>query len=436
MSELIDAVENGDIDLVRQLLDRGADIDFQGENGWTALMKASRNGNMEIVRLLLDRGADIDFQGTRAPALPALILASHNDYKDIVELLLDRGANPNIKNYYFGFTALIKATSNRNIQIVKLLLDHGADPNIPDENGWTTLMWASNRGFAEIVELLLNKGADPYIENNDGETALFLSQSKGRRWRELWRMDEPTEGLFWNHISAEYLNKLKAATTVQKTFRGKKTRKKKYIDRFKSYKPWKGTEAFNTILYDDEDVYKYLTENDRNFVIKFNQDYEAWNIDDYLKVIEIEGVNDINVFYECYEASGYTPENNINKDTIYIKLGAYNFVVEMPDWLLSIWIGLKGIPVGPNNKIPEPRIFGLVENKMVNALVSSNILEYGGSLVSGDHCNHSDPVMTYKLELLSEETIIADYLNALNLDQYGGRRRRRHRTMKKRYQLY
>ena len=378
MSELIDAAENGDIDFVRQLLDQGAefpDINIQNRFGSTALMEASSNGNIEIVRLLLANGADPHIRGGWPLRMTALIEAAGRGQTEVVELLLDNGVDLDIQNE-LGYTALFMASLHGRSDTVQLLLNRGADANILDEHGNTALMEASSRGHTNIVRLL-----------------------------EL-------------HMNApEYL---KAATTVQKTFRGKKTRKKKYIDRFKSYKPWKGTEAFNTILYDDEDVYKYLTENDRNFVIKFNQDYEAWNIDDYLKVIEIEGVNDINVFYECYEASGYTPENNINKDTIYIKLGAYNFVVEMPDWLLSIWIGLKGIPVGPNNKIPEPRIFGLVENKMVNALVSSNILEYGGSLVSGDHCNHSDPVMTYKLELLSEETIIADYLNALNLDQYGG----------------
>ena len=44
MSELIDAAEQHDIEEVETLLNNGADIDFQNENGWTALMKASLKG--------------------------------------------------------------------------------------------------------------------------------------------------------------------------------------------------------------------------------------------------------------------------------------------------------------------------------------------------------------------------------------------------------
>ena len=507
---LIHAIENNDIDLVRQLLDNGIDINLRDSTGNTALMWASQEGHNEIVELLLIEGADvnnIDLDGDTA-----LMLASQEGHTDIMKLLLNSGADPNIQDFdgdtlimtlsFYGYieniellldsganttirdingdTALMLASKNGHtdivellerhvdqdvlidavrennivrvkqlldrgvfrraahhgmqedeealffaseeghLEIVRLLLDAGVDPNIQEDSAEkTALILASEEGYLEVVRLLLDRGADLNILDEHGNTALFYASEEGHL--------EVVELLERYMNTLKHLNKLKAAKTIQSKIRGKQTRKKKYIDRFKSYKPWKGTEAFNVIMYDDEDVFNYLRENDRNFVIKLlgSDNYEAWNIDDYLKTIEIEGVDDINVFYECYEASRYTPEDNINRDTIYTKLGSSNFVVEMPDWILSSWRN-----IGPNNKIPEPRIFGLVENKMVNALVSTLFLHYDGGLVSSDHCNQREPIMTYKLELLSEETIIADYLNTLNLeDQYGGYKR----TMKKRY---
>ena len=44
--------------LARVLLDAGADVNRQGEGGFTALHSAAQNGDEELVRLLLERGAD------------------------------------------------------------------------------------------------------------------------------------------------------------------------------------------------------------------------------------------------------------------------------------------------------------------------------------------------------------------------------------------
>ena len=55
---LIRAAESGDIQSVRELLDRGADPNIRNDYGTTALMWASQDGYIKIVRLLLDRGAD------------------------------------------------------------------------------------------------------------------------------------------------------------------------------------------------------------------------------------------------------------------------------------------------------------------------------------------------------------------------------------------
>ena len=62
MSELIDAVEENNIYRVRLLLEHGAEVDIQDNDGGTALILASGNGNINIVKLLLVTGADPNFK--------------------------------------------------------------------------------------------------------------------------------------------------------------------------------------------------------------------------------------------------------------------------------------------------------------------------------------------------------------------------------------
>jgi hypothetical protein len=56
--ELIKAVLNGDVDNLRQYLEDGLDADSCGENKMTALMMAAKKGNLEIVKMLLNYGAN------------------------------------------------------------------------------------------------------------------------------------------------------------------------------------------------------------------------------------------------------------------------------------------------------------------------------------------------------------------------------------------
>ncbi len=56
--DLIQASMKGDVEKVISLLDSGADINAKDQRGWTALLWAVSRGQMDLVKLLLDRGAD------------------------------------------------------------------------------------------------------------------------------------------------------------------------------------------------------------------------------------------------------------------------------------------------------------------------------------------------------------------------------------------
>jgi hypothetical protein len=337
---------------------------------------------------------------------------------------------------YKGQRPISRTLFYKDTKLFDLFMDHGANPLLKDrkyklsakdfvEDCKGFLSFAVKHGLAAVGDkkyLQLTKNCKYYNKriNLYMTTAAKKIQTKARS---ILTRKISAATKIQTKARSKLTKKKSAATKIQSKIRGKQTRSK-----FKKYKHWIGTEAFDTIEYDDEDVFTYLRKSDRNFVIKLpgSDTYEAWNIDQYLKLIEIEGAGDINTFYECYEASGNTPEHNINKDTIYIKLSSSIFVVEMPDWLLPIRRNL-----GPNNKIPEPRIFGLVENKMVNALVSTKLLHYLEQTgnYGADHCNQRKPLMTYKLVLLNEETMQADFLRVL--DEYGAQKKKKKKKQKK-----
>ncbi|MBE6463310.1 MAG: hypothetical protein E7005_06115 [Alphaproteobacteria bacterium] len=128
--------------------------------------------DVKEIKELIDKGADvnqIDISG-----ISALGYASSWGHKEIAELLIQNGADVNQKSVN-GINALGYASNWGHKEIVKLLISRGADVNAKNELGNTALIRASKRGYEEIVELLIQNGADVDIENNKGETALMLA---------------------------------------------------------------------------------------------------------------------------------------------------------------------------------------------------------------------------------------------------------------------
>jgi len=128
-------------------------VNKQNNKGWTALMIICRNSSKfknyeEIIKLLLEYGADPNVRDNIG--WTALMLASRNSNIDstegTVKILLEYGADPNIKDNN-GWTALMMSSRYSNTEstegTVKLILEYRADPNIKNDDGWTSLMLAS-----------------------------------------------------------------------------------------------------------------------------------------------------------------------------------------------------------------------------------------------------------------------------------------------------
>ena len=103
-ARLVVAADNGDLNEIKDLLKKGADVNTRGVQGWTSLIWSSyisnTTGSIEIVKLLLKSGANVNAQNDLGNT--SLIMASQysntSSSEETVKLLLDNGADPFIKN--------------------------------------------------------------------------------------------------------------------------------------------------------------------------------------------------------------------------------------------------------------------------------------------------------------------------------------------------
>jgi hypothetical protein len=144
----------------------------------TPLILACYGGYAEIVRLLIEKGADVDKAEELLGNTP-LVVACLTNNLDIARLLLEKGADINKVDLY-GRTPLRDACSGRRLGVAAFLLEKGADINQADAYDRTPLFAACDGGYVEIVRLLIEKGADLNKANRAGTTPLAIALKKNR----------------------------------------------------------------------------------------------------------------------------------------------------------------------------------------------------------------------------------------------------------------
>lgn len=172
---LLEAIDDGNKELVQFMIDKGAQVNAATKDGWTPLMEAADEGHMEIVELLLSKGANVN--ATTKKGYTPLMVAVEEGHTSIAQLLIQKGANldATTKN---GWDAFMEAIEEGQLEIVQLLIDKGADVNRVYGHH-TPLMEAIDEGHLEIAKLLLQKGADPNKANDDGYTPLMEAADAG-----------------------------------------------------------------------------------------------------------------------------------------------------------------------------------------------------------------------------------------------------------------
>jgi len=129
-----------------------------GNDGGTPLMYAALAGNTEVIKLLLEKGADVNARHNGAGG--ALIPAAQMGDPGAVKLLLEKGAEVNI-SHKSGYTALMYAAAaeSNDPELINAFLAKGAEINVKAKDGETALTLAGRKGRTEIVRLLKKAGA-------------------------------------------------------------------------------------------------------------------------------------------------------------------------------------------------------------------------------------------------------------------------------------
>uniref|UniRef100_A0A672ZKZ1 Kinase D-interacting substrate of 220 kDa B n=1 Tax=Sphaeramia orbicularis TaxID=375764 RepID=A0A672ZKZ1_9TELE len=170
------AAEQGSLEIVQELIRRGANVNLDDVDCWSALISAAKEGHVDVVKELLENSAYIEHRDMGG--WTALTWASYKGRVEVTELLLEHGANPNTTGQYSVYP-IIWAAGRGHADIVKLLLENGAKVNCSDKYGTTPLIWAARKGHFDCVMHLLEKGADVDQEGANSMTALIVAVKGG-----------------------------------------------------------------------------------------------------------------------------------------------------------------------------------------------------------------------------------------------------------------
>ena len=164
---LIVAVQSGNLDCVKVLLNYKTDIEEQGQS--------FIHCDNELVRLWDYLESVFVFVVTGPP----LFVAAATGHLDILSHLFEQGANVNVSSSSddMWYTPLIVAFITGHIDAFTFLIDKGADVNLPDYQGYTALHHAVKSKKFDALSCLVYNGADVNLQDRNGQSALHFASS-------------------------------------------------------------------------------------------------------------------------------------------------------------------------------------------------------------------------------------------------------------------
>jgi hypothetical protein len=147
---LLQAVRKGDAAAVKAALDAGVPADAKFRYDRTALSFAADRGQVEIVKLLIDRGADVNAKDSFYAVTP-LVWAANNGHVEVARILLSRGATG-------AGDVLESGVEKRSVELVDAAIGSG---KLNAEELSFALEEADKAGAAEVAAALRKAGAVP-----------------------------------------------------------------------------------------------------------------------------------------------------------------------------------------------------------------------------------------------------------------------------------
>ncbi|MDH5386304.1 MAG: ankyrin repeat domain-containing protein [Candidatus Aminicenantes bacterium] len=169
---IVEAAKKGDLQTVKTILLKDpSKLDATDKNNYTSLHWACMRAHWDVVKYLIERGADLNVVGGDGGT--QINWAVHHDNVPIIKLMVEKGAKLNIRNQW-GMTELHTAIWRGNINVVEYLLDNGSDPNIKTNEGWTAMHYAYRSGHDNVIAMLKKRGLSMTEKDNMGRTPQYL----------------------------------------------------------------------------------------------------------------------------------------------------------------------------------------------------------------------------------------------------------------------
>lgn len=183
------AAEQRDMDVLAELLDAGANIEVRDNDGWTPLMHAAARDNVPAIQLLVSYKAKLD--ATTPDGYTALAYALADGRFAAAKALIDAGASVTKPVGPEKLTPLMVAASQRPpehrlaaliegvgpLELAQLMAARGADVNATATNGMTALMVAAVHNNPAMIGILVQLGANLTAREAGGRTARDLAEA-------------------------------------------------------------------------------------------------------------------------------------------------------------------------------------------------------------------------------------------------------------------
>lgn len=168
-SPLYDAARMGTYDMVKSLVNYGADPNVATKAGLTPLHQAAARGNLDMVKDLVQAGAEVNAvaENGRTP----IFYAAERGKASTVNFLLEKKAEVNLADKA-GLTPLHCAASSGNVALVKFLVSKKANFAATANDGTTVLIAGAK--YPEIVKFLADKMPNVNGVDKDGNSVLHL----------------------------------------------------------------------------------------------------------------------------------------------------------------------------------------------------------------------------------------------------------------------
>ncbi|MEZ0225528.1 MAG: ankyrin repeat domain-containing protein [Alphaproteobacteria bacterium] len=182
-TQLLRAVERGDLNTVQALVRQGAALEKRSNDGMTPLVKAAEAGENVMITTLIAAGADVD--ATDANGRTALMAAAQKGHAGTAAALIGLKASITATDNKADTALHYAATCIDNEQVLRLLHRKGALLNEQNAAGETPMVVAVKKHNAENVKTLLNLGASVFIADNSGLNAIEQGRAlKRAKFRE------------------------------------------------------------------------------------------------------------------------------------------------------------------------------------------------------------------------------------------------------------